>query len=60
MKQVDVQAANEIQSAVSNRAHAGYEDMEPLIERFVEQGYDEQQVRETVEAGLEELRKTYA
>jgi hypothetical protein len=59
MADVDIQITRQIQDAVAERAHVGFEDMQPLIERFVEQGYDEQQVREVVEAGLDELNRTY-
>lgn len=55
MSTVTMNVAVEIQGAVAERAHLGFGDMEPLIERFVAQGYEEDQVRETVEAAIEEL-----
>lgn len=56
---VDITTATKIQSEVSDRSGAGYDDMEPIIEKYVELGFDEQEVTEAVEDGMKELAKVY-
>lgn len=72
-KDVDIQAAEQIQTKVAEWAHAGYEIYEdglatPYTESFydhcitywLEAGYDEEGVRETVDAAVKELEATFA
>jgi hypothetical protein len=59
-KEMTIETVNEIQSAMSERAHAGFDDMTPITEKYEDLGYAPAEIAEVIEAGLKELAATYS
>ena len=56
---VTVEIATRIQSEVSDRCGAGYDDMETIAEKYAEQGFDREEIDQTIADALAELSKVY-
>ena len=56
---LDIDTAVNIQSEVSDRCGAGYDDMEPIAEKYAEQGFDREEIDQTIADALAELAKVY-